>query len=138
MVQTREQKLQHHKTWIKTQVENNPNYYHEQYMKYVSEISEKNHFKHLSLKARLYFILKPICVSCEITDLDVLNFDHINNDGYQDKKKFGSNTMMYRYYADHLKEAKLKLQVLCANCNHKKKMYFLAFRRLEKINLPPF
>lgn len=57
---------------------------------------------------------------CMIIDMDILQFDHINNDGNLDRKKFKNSTFMFKYYVDHPEEAKQKLQVLCANCNRKK------------------
>jgi len=46
-----------------------------------------------------------------------LHIDHRNGDGYLDKKRFNSYTIMVRYYSKHPEEAKLKLQMLCANCH---------------------
>jgi hypothetical protein len=59
----------------------------------------------------------------EITDLDILTLDHINGDGYKDKDKNGRRTGGMVFYR------KLKLsgyptgfQVLCGNCQMKKKI----------------
>ena len=56
------------------------------------------------------------CVQCGYDkDLRGLVLDHINGDGYEDRKKLGSKS--FRYYINNLEEARVKLQVLCATCN---------------------
>jgi len=66
-------------------------------------------------------VLKILGLHCENCgyDLDVraLQIDHVNGGGNQEVKLFSSNIEMYRYYLKHPKEAKEKLQTLCANCN---------------------
>jgi hypothetical protein len=60
----------------------------------------------------------------EITDLDILTLDHINGDGYKDRGEDGrrksGGIMFYR----KLKQGKYPsgLQVLCYNCQIKKKV----------------
>ena len=56
-----------------------------------------------------------VCVKCGFKDIRALQFDHIEDDGYKEGKK-GPATL-YKYYADRQEYAKIKLQVLCANCN---------------------
>lgn len=56
------------------------------------------------------------CLRCGYDeDVRALQLDHINNDGHLDRKERGHK--LYRYYINHLDEAKQRLQVLCANCN---------------------
>ena len=58
------------------------------------------------------------CVKCGYTDdIRALQLDHINGDGYKDRKEKGKAGKVYRYYVNKLDEAKLILQVLCANCH---------------------
>lgn len=58
------------------------------------------------------------CAYCGFSNINALQFDHIHNDGTNDRKRFNKlNSTMYNYYVKHPKEAKRKLQVLCANCN---------------------
>ena len=60
------------------------------------------------------------CVRCANDDPRVLQFDHINNDGYLDKRK-GYRTPYYRaaqlLRAEGLDAAKAVFQLLCANCH---------------------
>lgn len=84
------------------------------------------------LKNKLIEILgitKCYCISmdcchgnepCNIIDLRVLQFDHINGGGTQESKNMGGNMKMLAYYINHPEEAKEKLQLLCANCNRMK------------------
>lgn len=56
------------------------------------------------------------CVSCGYSEnVNGLVLDHINGDGSADRAEKGSR--LHRYYAKHLEEAKVMLQVLCATCN---------------------
>lgn len=52
-------------------------------------------------------------------DVRCLQFDHINGDGYKDRK--GYKVGWYKYWLEHLEEAKQKFQLLCSNCNWIKK-----------------
>ena len=69
--------------------------------------------KTLIIRESLFDILGRSCVLCGNTDIDVLQFDHINNDGYKDRGK-------EQYYINNPVEARKTLQVLCANCHIKK------------------
>ncbi len=66
-------------------------------------------------KARMTIIkhLGATCGSCCITDINLLQLDHIKNDGAKDRARFGGSVNMHEYYKTHLDEAKTKLQVLC-------------------------
>src|SRR6185312_16598986 len=100
----------------------------------VSNTSQKNSNK---VKLELFDILGGAkCILCEITDVEVLTFDHIDNDGIEDRKRGLNGSYMSRYYRIHPEEAKKKLQVLCFNCNRKKANYYMAFKRLERFNIP--
>jgi hypothetical protein len=56
------------------------------------------------------------CVTCGYSaDLRGLVLDHKNGDGHEDRKRLGPK--VFRYYINHLDEARKKLQVLCATCN---------------------
>lgn len=58
------------------------------------------------------------CIMCGFDkDLRALQLDHINSGGNKEYKFFKGNTKMYRYYAKNPEVARIKLQVLCANCN---------------------
>ena len=75
------------------------------------------------LKSKLFEILGgPECRKCKNEDQRVLQFDHKNGGGNKDRKKLGYSTIeFYKYYVDHPKFAKRRLQVLCANCHVIKK-----------------
>lgn len=63
----------------------------------------------------------PICAHCGITDVDVLCIDHINNDGATHRKKLkllgGYNFYLWLRQQGYPEG----FQVLCFNCNHKKR-----------------
>ena len=61
------------------------------------------------------------CVKCGIDDLDVLDIDHVYNDGAKDRKK---NLFAYNLYRELKKKGypKDRYQILCKNCNWKKEI----------------
>ncbi len=60
------------------------------------------------------------CVNCHIDDVRCLQFDHINGDGYKDVS-YKVPLTKYIWIRDNSEEAKKKYQILCANCNWKKR-----------------
>jgi hypothetical protein len=53
--------------------------------------------------------------------MDILELDHIEGDGWEDREYFKRNEMsIWSYYFEYLEEAALKLQVLCVDCHRKK------------------
>ena len=65
----------------------------------------------------LFDILGRKCVICGFDDERALQFDHINGGGNKDRGgyKRSHRALMCKYVLDP--DVKLKLQVLCANCN---------------------
>jgi hypothetical protein len=61
------------------------------------------------------------CCSCGIDDFDVLDIDHIFNDGAAERKK---NLFAYNLYRELKKQGypKDRYQILCKNCNWKKEI----------------
>lgn len=57
---------------------------------------------------------------CKVKDHDVLQFEHIYGKGGQEQKKFKGGILMLKWYIEHPKIMKKKLQVFCANCNIRK------------------
>ena len=58
-----------------------------------------------------------ICVKCHCKDKRFLDFDHVNNDGKKQRKKYGNDTRFYKYLIENKPN---DIQVLCMNCNWKK------------------
>ncbi len=54
------------------------------------------------------------CIHCGITDIRVLQIDHVNGNGYQDVIKWGHGRPYYKHILDVKGEG---YQLLCANCN---------------------
>lgn len=60
----------------------------------------------------------PVCACCEEDEYDFLTLDHINNDGAEQRKKYGSNPRVLQVIKQQgFPEG---YQVLCANCNTSK------------------
>jgi hypothetical protein len=76
----------------------------------------------INTRNKLFEILGgKLCIGCGETDERCLQFDHINGGGRKDVEKHKSSSEMYRYYIANPDIAKETLQVMCANCNWKKK-----------------
>lgn len=60
-----------------------------------------------------------VCIGCGCADVDILQLDHINNDGGgRDRELQGSR--FYRWLVKHNFPAEPKLQVMCPSCHIKK------------------
>ncbi|HKT22840.1 MAG TPA: hypothetical protein VJR06_09575 [Nitrososphaerales archaeon] len=76
----------------------------------------------MNAREKLMQALGQECVRCGQTDPDILQLDHIMDDGPDDLRRFhGGNTSMYLFYSKDIPHARTKLQILCANCNWKKR-----------------
>lgn len=61
------------------------------------------------------------CVNCGCDEIDCLSIDHVNNDGYlQRKNKSCSGFYFYQWIKNNGYPE--EFQVLCRNCNWKKRM----------------
>ncbi len=96
-----------------------------QYRKTNLEWYKKIQFIYRSrLRERLFHMLGHVCISCGAYDKRLLQFDHINNTGYNDRKRFGrSPHRFFMYYIRHPDEAKQEIQVMCISCNWLKRYH---------------
>lgn len=62
------------------------------------------------------------CAKCGETDLKVLHVDHKFGQGYIENEIFGNTDNMYSYYLRYFNDESPFLQVLCMNCNIKKRI----------------
>lgn len=108
--------------------------------------TNKNREMRIKHKNFLFDVLGKVCKNCKESDYEVLQIDHINNDGYElgndgerytQRKIRNYDGFLKLYKQDNLDFIK-KHQLLCANCNMKKENYRREFKRLEKWNIPPF
>ena len=63
------------------------------------------------------------CIKCGFSDWRALQIDHINSDGYKERKERGGNNLS-KFYArieKDVEERTGKYQLLCSNCNWIKK-----------------
>lgn len=90
----------------------------------------------MKIKVLAYYSNEDIrCAKCGEDDIDVLNLDHINNDGAEHRRKAGiagrNSTGMNSYEAIARDGFPDGLQVLCANCNLKKEIERKRKKRLS-------
>jgi len=88
--------------------------YYQENKKYLDEYT-KNWRKQQRLLLIKEFGQK--CNHCDECDPIVLDFDHIGDDGYLDKKRSRKNIIF------HVKDNPSKFQLLCKNCNWKKEYW---------------
>lgn len=69
------------------------------------------------LRLSLIKMLGGKCVKCGIDNPFLLCFDHINGDGYQDRKSRSSNGLLAS-----IARPPERFQLLCHNCNYLKKL----------------
>lgn len=62
------------------------------------------------------------CAVCGVTELAVLTIDHVNDDGAQERRDGGSSGANF-YKVLLSSERRDDLQVLCMNCNTRKRTY---------------
>ncbi len=74
----------------------------------------------------------PKCANCGFDDIRALELDHIHSNGSHDRKEFGNNNAMFKYYSENLEKACEYLQVLCCNCNRIK-----TYEKDERTGNPP-
>ena len=93
------------------------------------EIRETNPVKHYTnvktrrdrIRKELIDFLGGSCRNCGYENILALQVDHIFSDAKKDRQRFKNDLyVMYFYYLSHPKEAKERVQVLCANCNRLK------------------
>jgi hypothetical protein len=79
------------------------------------------------------------CIVCAEKDIDVLVIDHINNDGYKQRKQTGEGASFYKWIKEN--NFPIDLQILCCNCNIKKYKQALSLRNYladqQKLNEDP-
>jgi hypothetical protein len=57
---------------------------------------------------------KLVCVGCGYSDLRALSIDHINNNGAEERQRFGGGSRFYQYLKDN--NYPEGYQTLCMNC----------------------
>ena len=79
---------------------------------------EKNRLDYHKVRNSIFKLLnQDKCKNCGYDNFEALELDHIFNDGNEDRKKFKSITLMWKYYLQNPNQCKKRIQVLCANCN---------------------
>lgn len=72
----------------------------------------------LNERLRLIEEFGGMCTACGERDSIVLDFDHINNDGYLDKRKTKGTDIIFS-----VKREPERFQLLCKNCNWRKEYW---------------
>jgi hypothetical protein len=67
--------------------------------------------------------LGGICQVCRSRDLEILQIDHIDNDGWIERKEKGQQMALYKRIMENKQTRRVR--VLCANCNYRRKVRLL-------------
>src|SRR4030042_4863970 len=65
----------------------------------------------------------PRCICCGETEIDFLCLDHINNDGFKEREKYGLGTSFLKWLKVNNYPKHLNLQVMCFDCNFSKRIH---------------
>lgn len=75
----------------------------------------------LDSRSKLILFLGAKCSKCSNANLEYLEIDHVNGDGWEDRRHFkNANLNIWSYYLMFLEEAAEKLQLLCIDCHRLK------------------
>lgn len=84
------------------------------------EISRSNQRRHVAeLRAEVRSKLGGKCKKCGLKEQNLLHIDHKDDSGYADKLTFNGNKTAY---LSHVLNNPGNYQLLCPNCNHKKRL----------------
>ena len=92
-------------------------------------LQHRRYYRRLRLEVLAHYSLaeEPECIRCGTNDIDVLQIDHIDNNGSQHRKIAGHGVHLYLWFKRNgYPEG---FQIMCANCNLKKKAEYMRERR---------
>ncbi len=97
-------------------------YYQSHRLEYMAYFHEQRAKLKLEVLTQYCVGEKPRCPHCGITDIDVLCIDHIKDDGNKHRRQIGglSGNSFYKWLKGN--NYPKGFQVLCFNCNMKKRM----------------
>jgi len=84
------------------------------------KIKEARRKRYWKRKEYIFKELGNKCKHCRISDLRVLQIDHIDGGGHKEIKSFNSGGFLHYYYRQLIQDRDKflkKYQLLCANCN---------------------
>lgn len=71
------------------------------------------------------------CVCCGEKEIDFLCLDHINNDGFKERKNRSIGASFSKWLKVKNYPKNLNLQVLCFNCNFSKRIHGVCIHKLK-------
>lgn len=79
-------------------------------------------FRNHATKKEILIVLGDRCSQCGESDRRCLQIDHIGGGGCRERKQFGGNQgRFYKFVLERIKAGSEDYQLLCANCNWKKR-----------------
>jgi len=88
---------------------------------YYDKVKEREQLRNYNRRQKLLNKLGKNCTHCGFSDWRALQIDHINNNGYDERKRESATKTYRRILAMSDEEARKQYQILCANCNWIKK-----------------
>jgi hypothetical protein len=99
----------------------NPNKVREYAIRHRQEKNDNAKKRLLKFRLEILSLLGNKCVQCEESDFRCLQIDHVNGYGSKDRKTVSAGIPYYIYLIKKIKNGSKDYQILCANCNWKKK-----------------
>lgn len=101
---------------------------HQRYLRQREEQAEKNHKLYYDVKIEIFSLLGNKCANpfnlphpdwCN--EVECLQIDHVHGGGVKELKNFSNAYERYRFILQQVKNGSKNYQLLCANCNQKKR-----------------
>jgi len=109
--------IRRHPEYRERQKENLKRYHKEHYNR--EESVRRCKERRIKIRIELFHLLGGKCVRCEESDVRCLQIDHVNGGGCKEARKLGRD--YYSVYLKKIKSGSKDYQLLCANCQWRKR-----------------
>ena len=116
----REQYREYQKKWERDHIEWRREYRRIDYKKNRTKILLQRKLIRDNHRKEIFNLLGRKCVKCEESDVRCLQIDHINGGGRKEAKSVNSQAF-YRNILTKIRNGSKDYQILCANCNWRKR-----------------
>jgi hypothetical protein len=101
---------------------NKKNYLSKYKKEHRKETNNSMRILNLKYKKLIFQELGAFCNHCGENDPLVLQIDHINGQGYRERRKFTGGIYYHKHIYDEILKGSKNYQILCSNCNQRKEI----------------